>query len=300
VVVKNGKDMQQKERLYSLDLVGTSETCYCQKCGGNTEHRFYLRSRKTSLEKKCLACKRRKDNIRPKNRNANNESCKKYRQTEKYKAFTLKLSGKQKEKTLLKGKFTRVFSVRCILCSKVQIKKWIKGKSFIREIKCDDCCKPGVAMIGVIMRVKEIGCKRCGIMHNGKQDGAMCNACLKESYREQRRAFIKAQRAAGKRKAESFNARGRKACRLTGAAYESINRKKVFDRDLYKCYICSCSIVVTDKYEPMQASIDHVVPLSLGGSHTYSNVKACCMLCNSIKSNKEARGTPSTSLHLSC
>lgn len=35
----------------------------------------------------------------------------------------------------------------------------------------------------------------------------------------------------------------------------------------------------------MSATIDHIIPMSLGGGHTYLNTQAAHMICNSRKSN---------------
>jgi 5-methylcytosine-specific restriction endonuclease McrA len=37
-------------------------------------------------------------------------------------------------------------------------------------------------------------------------------------------------------------------------------------------------------------SIDHIKPLSKGGSHTWDNIQLAHRLCNSVKSNKDERG----------
>jgi len=35
-------------------------------------------------------------------------------------------------------------------------------------------------------------------------------------------------------------------------------------------------------------TLDHLIPLSLGGSHTYENVKCACLRCNCKKSSDAA------------
>jgi len=65
---------------------------------------------------------------------------------------------------------------------------------------------------------------------------------------------------------------------------ERVYRLKVYERDSWTCRLCSKPIdreaVVPDPYA---ATLDHVVPLSLGGSHTYLNVQAAHFICNSKK-----------------
>lgn len=39
-------------------------------------------------------------------------------------------------------------------------------------------------------------------------------------------------------------------------------------------------------YNPNAATVDHIVPLSLGGTHTIENVRCVCHLCNSLRGNR--------------
>jgi 5-methylcytosine-specific restriction endonuclease McrA len=55
-----------------------------------------------------------------------------------------------------------------------------------------------------------------------------------------------------------------------------LSRRAVFARDLSRCQYCG---------KPAE-SIDHVVPRSKGGSHTWDNVVACCRRCNTFKGNR--------------
>jgi 5-methylcytosine-specific restriction endonuclease McrA len=65
---------------------------------------------------------------------------------------------------------------------------------------------------------------------------------------------------------------------------ERIYRRKVYERDDWTCRLCLKPVdrdaVVP---APMAATLDHVVPLSLGGEHVYSNVQCAHFLCNSTK-----------------
>lgn len=89
----------------------------------------------------------------------------------------------------------------------------------------------------------------------------------------------------------SMNKRDPKAlCRDRGATrrarkkllfIEHIDSRVVFDRDDYICWICEEKTIPGDKrWAP---SVDHIVPLSLGGFHCYNNVRTAHIQCNQIK-----------------
>jgi len=53
-----------------------------------------------------------------------------------------------------------------------------------------------------------------------------------------------------------------------------VRRREVYDRDDGICHICAAAIAWKD-YD-----MDHLTPLSMGGDHTYENVKASHSSCN--------------------
>lgn len=55
-----------------------------------------------------------------------------------------------------------------------------------------------------------------------------------------------------------------------------VTRRAVFGRDEYTCQYCA---------GPAE-SIDHVLPRSRGGGHTWDNVVACCRRCNVRKGSR--------------
>jgi 5-methylcytosine-specific restriction endonuclease McrA len=56
-------------------------------------------------------------------------------------------------------------------------------------------------------------------------------------------------------------------------------RREVYSRDGYRCVICGSSD---------QLSIDHIVPVSLGGTHDLENLQTLCIPCNSRKGDRPA------------
>lgn len=63
--------------------------------------------------------------------------------------------------------------------------------------------------------------------------------------------------------------------------------REVFMRDGWVCGLCHKSIDPdAPKRSPWSASLDHIMPISLGGSHTLDNVQAAHLWCNQSKGNR--------------
>lgn len=68
---------------------------------------------------------------------------------------------------------------------------------------------------------------------------------------------------------------------------EPVDRRKVFDRDNWCCGICKNKIDPRLKHpDPKSASLDHIVPISKGGQHSYVNTQATHLDCNVGKGNR--------------
>lgn len=64
--------------------------------------------------------------------------------------------------------------------------------------------------------------------------------------------------------------------------------QKVYERNGHDltCWICKKKCMPNDKDMGRRPSIDHVTPLSNGGTDTYDNVRIACCDCNSRRSNR--------------
>jgi len=56
----------------------------------------------------------------------------------------------------------------------------------------------------------------------------------------------------------------------------AVTRRSVFARDDHRCQYCGAQA----------ENIDHVVPRSRGGTHSWDNVVACCRRCNTRKEDR--------------
>jgi hypothetical protein len=77
--------------------------------------------------------------------------------------------------------------------------------------------------------------------------------------------------------------------RIYGNKYEPISRTIVYRKHNYICTSCGVKCLHPNKENYNQsnaATLDHIIPKSKGGSHTYDNVTLLCRSCNTIKSDK--------------
>lgn len=104
-----------------------------------------------------------------------------------------------------------------------------------------------------------------------------CSIECNREFRHLRDADTK-YRGAMRQKAKSF-----------GVEFEEeITRRLVFEKANGICYLCKSNTHFenSDEYSPLLATVDHVIPWTKGGSHTWNNVELCCLRCNIKKKNR--------------
>jgi len=110
------------------------------------------------------------------------------------------------------------------------------------------------------------------------------------------KAFVERARANHKRwrdahsekmraKNKAHRVRQRQQVRQT--TYELVDPVEVFEKAKWRCRLCGCKIPrdLRGGIEPNAPTIDHIVPLSLGGPHTRANLQCLCRRCNMAKSD---------------
>ena len=81
----------------------------------------------------------------------------------------------------------------------------------------------------------------------------------------------------------------RRRALMVGSTIEKINVNDIYERDSWLCGICNIQIDKELRYpHPKSASLDHVIPLSKGGTHTEANLQPAHLMCNSVKGNRLA------------
>lgn len=121
--------------------------------------------------------------------------------------------------------------------------------------------------------LKERPCKECGGMftpeYGNKKRDFCSDVCLKRNQRRQRKQKERA--------------------RMRGAKVEEVKAMEVFDRDGWRCQLCKAKLKRKDRgtFKDMAPELDHIVPLSKGGEHSYRNTQCVCRKCNSEKGGNE-------------
>lgn len=172
----------------------------------------------------------------------------------------------------------------CVVCGE----EFIPGRGAGRpSLACPDCrpdlarervrawqrAKGHVASGTVLTRT----CEPCGARFEWTvtpgRPAWMCEACKKASYLA----------AAPQRRARNSKRRAR----LYSAGYERFDDIEIFERDRWKCGICHKKIDKGVQWpNRMCVTLDHIIPVSQGGSHTRANVRAAHYSCNSSRNNR--------------
>lgn len=113
----------------------------------------------------------------------------------------------------------------------------------------------------------------------GKTRG-LCKSHYNKWWRETNPEEWQAQRARGRFKRRV----------LEESAYvEDVYRWEIMERDNWTCHLCTKKIPKDVEYpHPKYGSLDHLVPVSLGGEHSKRNIAAAHLRCNIIKGNRAA------------
>lgn len=119
---------------------------------------------------------------------------------------------------------------------------------------------------------KQIICQECGQTHTttyGNKSRVYCGIkCLRRATRR-----------------VSKNARD---ARERAAFVERVNPMKVFERDGWRCHLCGCKTPrrLRGTYDDRAPELEHIVPLSKGGEHSYRNTACSCRKCNQEESDQ--------------
>lgn len=136
-------------------------------------------------------------------------------------------------------------------------------------------------------------CRSCGSEFHSKQAVASyCSAACQQPIVSKKLQKHYAENCHPSKKwssrADAYRFYDFKRRAVTGASdAEIFSAEEIFERDGWLCQICDEEIDRELVFpNPGTASLDHKIPISLGGRHTRANVQCSHLGCNSRKSNK--------------
>jgi 5-methylcytosine-specific restriction endonuclease McrA len=77
----------------------------------------------------------------------------------------------------------------------------------------------------------------------------------------------------------------KKRARKRAAFVENVDPIAVFERDGWRCHLCGLKTMrsLRGTTDPLAPELDHILPLSRGGEHSYTNTACACRTCNQRK-----------------
>lgn len=132
-----------------------------------------------------------------------------------------------------------------------------------------------------------VHCADCGLsveQHPGGGRRVRCDGCRAERSRAARR---EAGRSRGRRPEQRKRGKRRRRALKRGVATEPYTLAEIAERDGWRCHICRGAVpkrlLGRGGYHPKGPSIDHLVPLAMGGDDVRANVALAHHRCNSLK-----------------
>lgn len=188
--------------------------------------------------------------------------------------------------------------VRCYACSPAARKKGprkahrppVYGSS--KPSRCSQCGAPFTAHLphekfcGSACRTRDGNVRRqMARRDRSPRPCSWCGSVFAPAYGDRRTAFCSAECVRARHaKRTSGKAHIRRAIRH-GATIERVDKVKVFARDGWRCRLCGVETPreAMGSMAPIAPELDHIVPLSRGGGHTYDNTQCACARCNRAK-----------------
>ena len=176
----------------------------------------------------------------------------------------------------------RILTTSCLVCGKAVV--WERGEGQRGRLRrfCSDACKLARRIARGPRRKQSIACATCGRMfrpRNGrKRPQLVCSlSCRPQVVAPKHKIY--------ESKAERDRHSGiiRRA-RKRATTVEWFRHGTIFRRDRYVCGLCGQPTVKDDPL--LKPSLDHVVPIAAGGTHTRDNVQCSHWICNQRKSWK--------------
>lgn len=147
--------------------------------------------------------------------------------------------------------------------------KYCQSDECIKQRDCDKARDK--AMAQHIKKTKPRPCKECGTVFTPEYGAKIRAYCTPECSRKHGRRLHKQKRRA----------------MFRDAFVENVPYREIYERDHGICQLCGKRVYKRKKAPDLMAgSIDHIIPLALGGTHEMKNVQLAHCICNSLKGVK--------------
>ena len=177
-----------------------------------------------------------------------------------------------------------------------------------KELQCDNCNKIDSLRKKLVEKLNKYYMQRIKTIEDDIQKEVeslkriaakhkyyiKCSECGRAIFSNRNKKTC-SQACANKRKNRIKEVKRRRKLKSNGNINWNISLKQLYERDKGICYICNKKTDIND-YEIRNdgtfiagdnyPSIDHVIPVNKGGTHTWDNVRLAHRHCNIIKSDK--------------
>ncbi len=147
-------------------------------------------------------------------------------------------------------------------------------------VRCDGCGKPTAPRPERLYNQRHFCSRACASVKSSFK----CDRCGQDFLAVHRRSLCASCRweTVGRLRNRAYVQRHKARKRTTSV--ERIDPRRVFERDGWTCQLCHLPIVQSLRHPHLlSATVDHIVPLVKGGTHTWGNVQAAHFSCNSKK-----------------
>jgi hypothetical protein len=120
---------------------------------------------------------------------------------------------------------------------------------------------------------------------SAKRKAALMKYTAGEKFKTQQARY----RATSRGKASTKRSVDRYRAQKAGVRFWPMSLAELVERDNGTCQLCGQVVRADAKFpHPMSPSVDHIVPLSLGGPHIAENLQLAHLVCNIRKGNRVA------------
>lgn len=224
--------------------------------------------------KRCHECRKKRDRERAKKKREKAKNCPETALKLKVGAYNAEIKRRLKGKSSLPLQCewpweSKLHHRVCEKCGRKSVHK--KPLGGLSSKYCGPCHSGEKNKKPIEPRV--VKCKYCGIDYLGKNKNASCPDCKARLAKERERKYRKGRKRTHAQRAKKYGVFRK----------YNVKAEKVFKRDKWRCKSCNCKVQKNDIYADNAAELDHIIPLSKGGPHTYSNVQTLCRKCNISK-----------------